>query len=427
MEQQAAKSGNTQTELRRDWRVLTAVTVAASFGFPTMAFFSIGIFAPIMAEELGWNFASIMGSLLVASVTILVCGPLVGRWIDRHGPRQITAMSLVAFGFSYMLLALSSESLVQYYVTWILISVAGVGATAISFTQIISSVFRRQRGFALGIALSSSGISAMLVKPLAAVTIALLGWREAIFLIGLLPVLIGAPALLWGVPKRKDTVSEHQTAVGAPLHQEGVTLRQAARQKAFWILLVAFTAIAFANGAPIPNLENILATHDFNADEVVGITSLIGISLIVGRVSGGWLIDRVWAPLIGLLMLISAALGCWILSLETITDMHAVVATIMISLAAGVEYDLLSFLVARYLGRRSYGAIYSIIFGLFAVSAGVGPVVLGSFYDSHGTYTWGLLICATLLLFAGATLIALGRYPNLEKASDAASTPDTER
>ena len=402
-------------EFRQHWRILAAVTVAASFGFPTLAFFSIGIFAPILAREYGWSFGAMMGGITLASVVILFLGPVIGRLVDKRGARNIAALSLGLSGLAYMTLAASSGSLLQYYVSWALISLTGIGATAISFTHIVSAYFHERRGLALGVALSSSGVSAMIVKPLAGVVIAALGWREAILIIGLLPIVIGVPALLWGAPRGGAAAAAGKAA--APV--EGVSLREAFSNRPFWILLVAFTAVAFANGAPIPNLENILRTHQFAMADIVRLTSLIGIALIVGRVAGGWLIDHFWAPLIGLILLLSAAAGCWLLSGEGVTQMEAMLAIVLLSLAAGVEYDLLSFLVARYMGRRNYGAIYSVLFGAFAIATGFGPVVLGSFYDRQGSYAAGLALCAGLLAFAGFTLLALGKYPALSARSEA--------
>ena len=402
-------------EFRQHWRILAAVTVAASFGFPTLAFFSIGIFAPILAREYGWSFGAMMGGITLASVVILFLGPVIGRLVDKRGARNIAALSLGLSGLAYMTLAASSGSLLQYYVSWALISLTGIGATAISFTHIVSAYFHERRGLALGVALSSSGVSAMIVKPLAGVVIAALGWREAILIIGLLPIVIGVPALLWGAPRGGAAAAAGKAA--APV--EGVSLREAFSNRPFWILLVAFTAVAFANGAPIPNLENILRTHQFAMADIVRLTSLIGIALIVGRVAGGWLIDHFWAPLIGLILLLSAAAGCWLLSGEGVTQIQAMLAIILLSLAAGVEYDLLSFLVARYMGRRNYGAIYSVLFGAFAIATGFGPVVLGNFYDRQGSYAAGLALCAGLLAFAGVTLLALGKYPALSTRSEA--------
>lgn len=407
-------------EFRTGWRTLTAVTIAASFGFPTLAFFSIGIFAPILADQYEWSFSSIMGGVMLASLVIFFFGPAFGRWIDRRGPRRIAALSLVGFGLSYMSLGASSGSIVQYYVSWAFMSVTGIGATAIAFTHMVNEVFRERRGLALGIALSSSGISAVLVKQLAGVTIELLGWRETIVLIGSLPILIGAPILIWGVAKDRTSSTRKSRLIAQPdKRPRGVDLSQALRERFIWILIIAFAAIAFGNGAPIPNLENLLRTQQFDQQQIVQLTSAIGISLIVGRVVGGWLIDYFWAPIVGFVLLMSAATGCWILSWQDPSLTQALLAITCISLAAGVEYDLLAFLVARYLGRRNYGVLYSIIFGVFAINAGLGPIVLGWLFDRHGDYGIGMIVCAAMLLFAGVALLGLGPYPRLT-----ATTPE---
>lgn len=398
-------------EFRREWRTLGAVTIAASFGFPTLAFFSIGVFAPILNDQFDWSFSMMMSGIFLASVSILFLGPLVGRYIDSRGAIKLSALALIGFGIGFISLGFSTGSVILYFVSWTIMSVTGVGATAICFTHVINHTFHQRRGLALGIALSSSGLSAMIVKPLAGLAIVLLGWRETIILVGLLPIVIGAPVLYFGT--RNSTYASRESFErpdGTPVPSHGLTRSKAARTWQFWILMIAFTAIAFGNGAPIPNLENILQTRHFSAAEIVTITSMIGASLVVGRVIGGWLIDQIWAPSVGCILLVGAAAGCLLLSLAD-TMLSAQTAVVLISVAAGVEYDLLSFLVAKYLGRRHYGEIYSLLFGAFAVSTGVGPVILGRLYDLNGDYGKGLVLCAGLLVFAGMLLLTLGRYP----------------
>ena len=63
------------------------------------------------------------------------------------------------------------------------------------------------------------------------------------------------PVVLWGcaADECRRTLDERR----APLHT-GSTLKEAVRTRAFVILVCAFVVISFANGAPIPHLENIL-------------------------------------------------------------------------------------------------------------------------------------------------------------------------
>jgi hypothetical protein len=98
-----------------------------------------------------------------------------------------------------------------------------------------------------------------------------------------------------------------------------------------------------------------------------------------------------------------------------VTAFGAAAAIAMIGLTAGLEYDMLSYLVARYVGVRHYGVIYSILYGIFAIGAGGGPALLGRAYDLAGTYTTGLQICAGVLVVSGVSLLLLGPYPSHER------------
>ena len=400
-----------QSELRANWRLLLATTLGSSFGMPTLAYFSIGVFAPIMAAEFGWSFASIMGGLFLTAVVILLCGPIIGAIVDRYGARSVIAASLVGLSIGYTSLALSGGSIYLYYASWAWMAVTGIGATAISFTHAVNSAFVVRRGMALGITLAGSGIFAVWVKPFAHWAIEHFGWRATIVIIGALPLLIGVPVVLWGLRSRRESAATSRQALSTVAPAPGLTVKAALRKPAFWLLLLAFVPISFANGAPLPNMENILRTLRLSPGEIVELTSLIGVSLVVGRIAGGWLVDRIWAPLVGSIMLTAAALGCWLLAQASVTHREALAAVMFLSVAAGVEYDLLAYLIARYMGMRSYGALYSIAFGLFAIGAGAGPSVLGHAFDASATYAQGLLVCGALLIFSALVLLTLGRYP----------------
>jgi predicted MFS family arabinose efflux permease len=394
------------SELTTNWRLLLATLVGSAVGFPTLPFFSIGAFTPIFHDAFGWSQSAMLGGLVLASLMILVCGPFVGAFIDRKGPRLVTVASLVGLGLSYMGLAAATGSMKVYYVVWVAMCVTGLGASAISFTRVINSVFVAHRGLALGIALSGSGVFALLVKPFAAWCISAFGWRVALVAIGALPVLFAAPLVWWGFPARWKVAKASPAAA-----ETGLDVRDALRGKTFWLLIVAFVGMGFGIGAPVPNIEAILHDQHLEARAIVNAAALVGVSIILGRLVGGWLLDRMWAPALAMIVLLCAALGCMILSQAHVTVFAASAAIALVGLTAGLEYDMLSYLVARYIGVRHYGAIYSILYGAFAIGAGGGPALLGRAFDLAGSYTTGLWICAGALVVSGACLLLLGPYP----------------
>ena len=166
------------------------------------------------------------------------------------------------------------------------------------------------------------------------------------------------------------------------------TLKQALMHKNFWVIALSFLLIAFALTAPTPNLENILRTQGFSLAQIGGITASFGLAVIAGRLLGGWMLDKFWAPLCALLILFIPAAGCWALTLPDISQRAAFLAVAGIGFGAGFEFDLLAYLVSRYFGQRKYGTIYGCFYTVVAVAGGVGPVTYGYLYDTVGNYTW---------------------------------------
>jgi predicted MFS family arabinose efflux permease len=410
-----------RSELGAGWRLLLAAMLGMGFGFPSLAFNTIGIFAPVLAQNFGWSFGSILGALSLTPVALILCGPLVGYLVDRHGARTIAALSLAGLGASYISLAFSGGSLAQYYVSWIAMAVLGMGSTPIVFTRAINASFVKRRGLALGIALAGIGLSTLLAKPLAAWLQQSVGWRGAIVALGLLPLVIGTPIVLWGMPTRAAGSSRLQNR-GSPaeISNTGLTVQEALRSRAFWTLILAFVPMAFALAAPLPNMENILRSSRLEASQIVVLTSLIGATMVAGRLLGGWLLDQAWAPLIGAIFLLPAAFGIWALSQDGLTAREAMVAIVLIGFASGLEVDLLPYLVARYIGVRSYGVVYGIIFGLFAIGPSVGPGLLGHAYDRAGSYSQALQVCAVLTIISACLLVTLGRYPDSSRRTEEA-------
>ncbi|HET9448861.1 MAG TPA: MFS transporter, partial [Steroidobacteraceae bacterium] len=317
------------SELRAGWRLMVAALLGTAFGLPTLPFYTVGVFAPILASQFGWSFAAIFGGLTVSTLVLLLGGAWIGHVIDRRGARIVASASLAGLGLGYMTLALLDGSLAQYYVSWLILSVAGIGATSISFTAVINGAFSEMRGLALGLALSGIGLFALIVKPLAGWIIEVAGWRAAIVAIGCLPVL-AMPVVLWAVPARSAALSERSA-------KEQGGLKDAVRTRAFGLLACAFIAISFANGAPIPHLENILRSARIDSQSILSLTSSVGAAIILGRIAGGWLLDRVWAPVIGVFVLGAAALGLVMLSRANVDAWTARVAILLLGFAGGVE------------------------------------------------------------------------------------------
>ncbi|MGE8133968.1 MFS transporter [Novosphingobium subterraneum] len=393
------------------WVVVAASMVGLAMGLSPLPFYTIGMFAPELQREFGWSFAALMGSITVQSVVVMGTGPVAGFAVDRYGAKPVALISLLLFGLTYMSLGLSGGNIWVYYGQWVLMSTLGAGTLTATWMHTVNGWFEKQRGLAIGIASTGTGITGFLIKPFSAWLIGNYGWRTAFFVIGALPIVIGLPIVAMFFRERLDAARKDTGLAAEPVVEAGLTLREALRDRRFWIMTFAFLLIAFALTAPTPNLENILRTQKFTLSQIGTITAGFGLSVIAGRIVGGFLLDRFWAPACALAILVMPMIGSYMLSRPEIDASHASVAVITLGLGAGFEFDLLAYLIARYFGRRSYGTIYGTFFTVIAFGGGIGPIVYGRVFDATGRYDMALLSGVACLIVGSLSLLALGRYP----------------
>ncbi|WP_285020965.1 MFS transporter [Novosphingobium sp. fls2-241-R2A-195] len=401
----------------RGWAVVVAAMVGVALGLSPIPFYTIGMLAPQLSAEFGWSFAALMASITVQSGVVMIASPLAGIAIDRFGARPVALVSLPLFGLSFMSLALSNGSLTLYYAQWVIMAVLGVGTLSATWTRVVTQWFDKWRGMALGLASCGTGITGFIIKPLCAHLIETHGWRTAVVVVGCLPIVVGVPvvALLFREMARGDAAPDKPLEAAEEVVQSGLTLAEAARDRRLWIMAGAFLFIAFALTAPTPNLENILKTRAFTLPQIGEITAAFGLSVIAGRLIGGWLLDRFWAPLIALVILAFPALGCWLLTSSALSPLIATLAVISLGFGAGFEFDLLAYLISRFFGQRHYGAIYGCFYAVIAFAGGMGPVVFGYVFDRIGDYTIALRSGSACLVVGAVLLLAMGAYPKLSE------------
>jgi MFS family permease len=381
----------TSGEFRRGWPVLSACLIGIGLGLSPLPFYTLGVFAPHLAKEFGWTTAQIMGGLSVTTLSVIVSGPAAGILAERYGTRRVALTSLVMFGFAFMAMALVGNSIIQYYLLWGLIALVGAGTLPITFTRTTNRWFDKHRGIALGVAMTGTGIFGILCKPyLIALPICLLLFRDP--------------------PEAGE--AGHRPAAALT----GMFRGEAMRSWRFRLIAFAMIIIPFCLAGPVPNLEGILRDRGFDGPTILSLTPLIGLSAIAGRLIGGLLLDRFWAPGVAFVMLSLPAIACLILAGSGYSPVLAAVAICMIGFALGIEYDIIAYLTSRYFGLRAYGGLYAILYVCFSVGSGLAPMIFGLLRDTGGDFAQALTISAIALPLASALFLLLGRYPVFKDA-----------
>lgn len=398
-------------EFARGWTILLASLIGIGSGLVSLPFYTFGIFAPHLAHEFGWSMGEIMGGLTITTLALLVAAPIAGLLCERFGARPIAAASLALFGLSYVSLATLDGSLTQYYLTWGIAAAVGAGSLPITFTRTVNHWFDRHRGLALGIAMMGTGLFGIACKPVLAWVIGDYGWRTGYVVLGCLPLFFATPVTLLLF---RDPSSAALRAVGkdAPVTPiSGFSRSEALLHWRFWLIAMLLIPLSFALAGTPPNLESILTDKGLDPATIVRLTPLVGLASITGRLVGGFLLDRFWAPAVAFVILSIPVASCLILSASHLQPATAGLAIFLIGFALGVEFDVVAYLTAKYFGMRSYAAIYGLFYVCFTIGAGFAPLVFGMIRDAAHDFTPALLTCAVILPLSAAGFLLLGRYP----------------
>ena len=408
-------------EFRYGWPVVLSSALGIALGMSPLPFYTIGVFAGPFMQEFGWSIAQVMSALAVFTMVAMFTAPLVGYITDRVGVRKVVLTSIVLFSLTMMSFSLNNGSIALYLFIWGVLAFAGAGTLPITFTRAISRWFNEKRGLALGVALIGTGIAGALAKVYAGFLIQEFGWRWAYIGVGALPLVIAFPAAFFffrdvddpkAGQRAKQMVQHHADSGGATVY--GMSLAQAFRDWRFWLMAVTFVPLSFAIGGPIPNLETLLQSKGFEVSDAIFLASLIGYSVLVGRLVGGFLLDHFWAPAVACVLLMLPALSMYLLQSGDLSYQTTAISIMLLGFSAGIEYDLLAYLVSRYFGIRHYAVIYGTLYAFFAAGAGFGPAVYGKTFQVTGSYDSIMNWSMWAFIFCSLALLLLGRYRDEE-------------
>lgn len=388
-------------EFGAGWTVLLAAIIGIGVGIIALPAPAIGVFMRDMQAEFGWTRAQISLGPTILIATLALVAPWLGWLADRISSRVILAFSLSALAASLFLFSRLGGDLFVYYAGFAAMAAAGSGAATLVYARMLSGVFHKARGLALGLAMIGTGVSGVLLPLLLVPYAAEHGWREGFVALAVV-VALAAPVIVLLIGSGRGETS------GAGGAAPGIAFRDAVRDRAFWIMTITFALIPVAVGGLSLHLLAYLADVGVELSDAGVIASIGGAALVFARVLTGFLIDHIFAPYVAAAMMALSAIAIGLMAV--LGAPAAVFGAIAIGLALGAELDLIGFLTARYYGLKAYGRIYGILYAVVLAGSAVSPVIYGVAVDLTGSYDLMLFIASATLALCTALFLALPPY-----------------
>ena len=401
-------------EFDKGWKPLLAATIGTMCGIFTLTNYSQGFFVGPVTAEFGWSPPQFFLSYTVMMCLGLLTGPIVGSMAERVGLRTIGVLGLIGHSAGYVLLSFNTGSLALWYASWALLAMLGAGSLPIVWTSVLNGWFRKHRGKAIGITMAGTGLGAFFLPPIVEFLISNYGWRNAYRGVGLGALIISLPVVFGMFRENIADVGSHKE--GSP-HSSlgwGMTRPEAMKTARFWILgAVLFLTVIVLAGF-LSNFERLMTEKGFERSDIAKIAAIIGLTVIIGRLLVGALVDKFWAPGVAAVFFVLPTLGLFLLLSDNVSFNVALMVAILIGLAAGAELDLLAYLTSKFFGPAHYAAIFGAVIAFFTVGAGIAPPFFGAIAQATGGYSAVIMLAIGMLVVSIGLFLLLGRYPDEE-------------
>lgn len=333
--------------------------------------------------------------------------PLVGRFIDRRGPR--VAVGLIAAAFA---LACVGMGLVQGAGTLALgfIAIRGLGQGALALVSIhtINLWFVRRRGLALSLSGVGFALAIAIFPLLIEGLIHHLGWRRGYMVLG---GAIAATIFPLGVLIFRDPPERYglQPDAGLPVAsrdrppaETNYTLAEARRTLTFWLFTSGNFCVAALGTGLLFHHYSIMATSGVAREVAALVFVPFGLVTAGSNLLSGFLLDRL-SPRYLLATMLGLLIGALLLAVHIRQPEWMLVYGVLLGLMQGLNGVLQGGVYAHYFGRSHLGAISGLATTLMVAGTAFGPLGFALGFEQFGHY--------------GPTLAGLALFPFLVAAA----------
>jgi nitrate/nitrite transporter NarK len=394
---------------------IVAASVAANTIFSAAYFQGFGVLILPIERTFGWDRWVVSAAMSLRQLESGIVSPAVGFLLDRFSARKLIFWSAVISGVGFIGLGFTT-GIVTFFLLFVVISLGASGVShAVTWPVIISRWFRRNRGLATGLAVTGPIFGSPLVILNTQIEEAY-GWRVVLFGYGAL-VLVGVTLLSMlvrdrpepyglrpdGDPPEDSASIEHSTGSSRRRTDAGLTVRAVFRTKEFWLFTSYLSGTFAVNSAVqahmIPYFQQDIG---LTAAWAAVVMSMVFIISGIGRIGGGYLLDRIDYRLV--LAVVAAMMGFALLYLQVVA-VKTVWATWPFALMFGVSFGCLvpmrGAVGSIMFGTRAIGGVLGLLQGGSIAAGVVGPLVMGIIFDLNGNYSaaiWGLIVISALMI-----------------------------
>lgn len=412
------------------WKIVFAILAQLTFT-SGLSFYNHAIYLNALAANPNFDVQTASFAVSLFFLSGGVTGLWVAKWVQDYDPRICISVGAIISCFALGSLALVQE-VWQLYLAFMFFGVGFSASSLIPATTLVTRWFHRKRAMALSVASTGLSLGGVILTPLCVLLVKSVGFEFSaplmglLYIVGVIPItwiwLRASPESMGLLPDGDEppaTVTTEQGleeskagAASRGLASDGITFKQARGTRFFWGISIAYIFLMMAQVGGIAHQYG-LARELLSEAQTAMAVAILPIASIVGRLIGGWLIDRTSIRLfaIGIMILQAASLT---LLASGVNVMTLCLGLALFGASVGNLLMLQPLLIAEAFGIREYARIFSVTNLMSSWGTAAGPAVLGlAFAANANLYSLSYWIAASagavglILFLSGGRLRAL--------------------
>jgi MFS family permease len=355
-----------------------------------------GLWLQPITMDRGWTRETFAFAIAVQNLAWGLAGPFAGLLADKYGAFRVLVVGALLYAGGLVLMGLSTSGLAFTGSAGVLLGMAQSGTTyAVVYGVIARQVDPAKRSWAMGVTAAAGSFGQFLMVPVENGLIGGLGWQNALFVLGLLALVIVPLAFGLKEPPAAAGASGPQQSVGA-------ALREAFAYPSFRWLTLGYFVCGFQVVFIGVHLPSYLKDQGLSPAVATTALALVGLFNVFGTYAAGSLGQRmpkryILAAIYGLrglaiIAFVLAPLSPWsvylfaafmgLLWLSTVPPTNATVAQIF-----GVQY---------------MSMLGGVVFVSHQLGSFLGAWLGGRLYDATGSYdvVWWLAVALSVMAVA---------------------------
>jgi len=353
-----------------------------------------GLWLQPITMDRGWTRETFAFALAVQNLCWGLAGPIAGGLADRFGAMRVLIAGGVLYALGLALMAVSASGAAFTGSAGVLIGLAQSGTTyAIVYGVIARQVDPAKRSWAMGITAAAGSFGQFLMVPVESWLIGYTGWQNALFILGLLALLVLPLAFGLREPPVPAAAAAQRQSVGA-------ALREAFGYRSFQLLTAGYFVCGFQLAFMGVHMPSYLKDKGLGPEVATVALMLIGLFNVFGTYAAGVLGQRLAKKHILSTIYLMRALAIVLFLLAPVSPWSVYLFAATMGLLWLSTVPPTNAIVAQIFGVQYMSMLGGIVFLSHQVGSFIGVWLGGRLYDATRSYDVVWWIAVALGVFA---------------------------